>query len=43
MLLKIRSYLDGMGCRFALADPSAPVVRVLSLLGLTETFLTDDA
>ena len=43
MLLKIRSYLDGMGCRFALANPSPPVVRVLALLGLTEHFSTDDA
>ena len=42
MLLKIRSYLDGMGCRFALANPSAPVVRVLALLGLSDTFPTDD-
>ena len=43
MLLKIRSYLDGMGCRFALVNPSAPVVRVLVLVGLNETFLTGDA
>ena len=43
MLLKIQSYLDGMGCRFALANPSAPVVRVLALLGLTDKLPTDDA
>jgi anti-sigma B factor antagonist len=43
MLLKIRSYLDGMGCRFALANPSAQVLRVLALLGLSEEFATDDA
>ena len=43
MLLKIRSYLDGMGCRFSLANPSAPVVRVLTILGLTEEFPTNDA
>ena len=41
MLLKMRSYLAGMGCRFALANPSPPVVRVLELLGLTETFADD--
>ena len=43
MLLKIRSYLDGMGCRFALANPSPPVVRVLTILGLTDEFSNDDA
>ena len=41
MLLKMRSYLDGMECRFVLTNPSAPVVRVLTLLGLTEAFPTD--
>jgi anti-sigma B factor antagonist len=43
MLLKTRSYLGGMGCRFALASPSAPVVRILTNLGLTEEFPIDDA
>ena len=43
MLLKIRSYLDDMGCRFVLVNPSAPVVRVLALAGLREAFPTDDA
>ena len=43
MLLKIRSYLDGMGCGLELANPSAAVLRVLSLLGLTETFPIADA
>lgn len=42
MLLKVRSYLDVMGCRLALANPSAPVVRVLELTGLTGAFATDD-
>jgi anti-anti-sigma regulatory factor len=32
-----------MGCRFALANPSAQVLRVLALLGLSEEFATDDA
>ena len=43
MLLKIRSYLDAMGCQLALAHPSPPVVRVLTLLGLTEQFPTHNA
>jgi anti-anti-sigma factor len=38
MLLKTRSYLDGMGCQFTLANPSDAVTRVLDVLGLTEQF-----
>jgi anti-anti-sigma factor len=43
MLLKIRSYLDDMGCRFVLVNPSAQVVRVLTIVGLNEMFAVDDA
>jgi anti-sigma B factor antagonist/stage II sporulation protein AA (anti-sigma F factor antagonist) len=36
MLLKVREYLDAMGCQFAVANPSAPLMRVLTMVGLTE-------
>ena len=38
MLLKAKSYFDGMGCRLTLANRSDPVRRVLEVLGLTEQF-----
>jgi anti-anti-sigma factor len=41
MLLRTRDYLDAMGCRLMLIDPSAPVIRVLTLLGLTDQFATE--
>ena len=44
MLLKARNYLDGMRCRLILANPSAPVMRLLGLLDLIEQFsFQDDA
>jgi anti-anti-sigma factor len=42
MLLRIQHYLDAMECRLTLVDPSAPVIRVLTLLGLTEQFMFAD-
>ena len=42
MFLEVQRYLDAMGCRLALANPSAPVMRLLTLLGLTDMFSTDD-
>ena len=38
MLLKVRQYLDAMGCQLVVANPSAPLVRVLTMAGLTEHF-----
>jgi anti-anti-sigma factor len=38
MLLNVRNYLDGMGCRLSLANPSQPLMRLLELLELTELF-----
>ena len=38
MLLKARSYCDGMGCQLTLANASPPVKRVLDVLGLMEQF-----
>lgn len=39
MLLRTQDYLNAMGCQLTLVDPSAPVIRVLTLLGLTEQFV----
>jgi anti-sigma B factor antagonist len=39
MLLKARNYLDVMGCRLVLENPSAPVVRLFTILGLNEQLL----
>ena len=38
MLLKVSQYLEGMGSRLALTNPSAPVMRLLTMVGLTEYF-----
>ena len=42
MLLKARNYLDGMGCQLTIANPSAPVMRLLALVDLTERFPLED-
>jgi anti-sigma B factor antagonist len=41
MLLDFQEYLDVMGCRFTLVNPSPQVIRVLTMLGLTDTFHTE--
>jgi len=43
MLLKVKDYLAVMGCRLVVTDPSAQVVRVLTLLGLDGVFLNNGA
>jgi anti-sigma B factor antagonist len=42
MLMKARGYLEGMGCRLVLANPSPPLVRVLTMVGLTDEFVFED-
>jgi anti-anti-sigma factor len=41
MLLKVQDYLAVMGCRLLVTNPSAQVVRVLTLLGLDGHFLNN--
>jgi anti-sigma B factor antagonist len=41
MLLKVSEYLDGMGARLTLANPSSAVMRLLVTVGLTEHFGID--
>lgn len=41
MLIKASDYLEGMGCHLSLANPSDPVIRVLTMVGLGEHFPID--
>lgn len=38
MLLSVNEYLHGIGCQLAIANPSAPLMRVLAMVGLSEHF-----